>query len=69
MLTIKHVIRTTEIDTVKKLIEAIMRVKDKVEECDISKETAYTLIMRGFDEFQKEIQERVGSEVEDETSI
>lgn len=52
------VVKVTEIEAVKKLIEEIVNAIDKVEDGDISKETAYMRIARSFDEMKQSIEER-----------
>lgn len=52
------VVKVTEIEPVKKFMDEIKRSKDKVEDGDISKETAYSLIMKALDIMLQEIKER-----------
>ena len=56
------VVKVTEIEPVKKLIEEIVNAMDKVEDGDISKETAYMRIERAFGEMKQKIEEQVAEE-------
>lgn len=54
------VIKLTEIEPVKKFIGEIEWARDKVEECDVSKETAYMMIIRAYDVMKDEVREQAG---------
>lgn len=60
--SIQVVVKVTEIEAVKKLIEEIVNAIEKVEDGDISKETAYMRITRAFDKMKQKIKERVAEE-------